>query len=63
MRELAILPAGQKDHGELEALCGVQSHHGDHTSLRIWDLVGIGHQRHLFQESLQRTGRSFALLY
>ena len=63
MRELAILPAGQKDYGELKALGGVQSHHGDHTSLGIWDLVSIGHQRHLFQECLQRTGRSFALLY
>ena len=51
MREDAVLPTGEEDHREFQALRGVQGHQGDHAVIGIGHRVGVGDQRELLQHS------------
>src|SRR4029450_6051211 len=57
MREHAVLAAGEEHRVELQALCCVQGHQGDDTSVclvrLVRNLVGVGDQRYALQEGTQ----------
>ncbi len=56
VREHAVLPAGDEDDGELQALGGVQRHHRHDARAVLGQFVGVGHQRHPLQELGEHTG-------
>ena len=53
VREDALLDADEEHDGELEALGRVQRH--QHDLIVVVEVVGVGHQRHLFEELVEHA--------
>ncbi|SKS85159.1 Uncharacterised protein [Mycobacteroides abscessus subsp. abscessus] len=62
MREHAVFPPGHEHHRELQALGGVQGHHGDDTGAGLGQLVRIGDKGYPLQECLKAARRGTDIL-
>lgn len=63
MRELPVLPTGDEDDRELEALGGVKRHHGHDAVVGVRQLIGVGDKRYPFEEGGKRTRIGFAFTH